>query len=388
MAGVVRDSALIGRLGIQSTWIRYGVRPVTQGYLRFGARRWKVALALLLVVVLSAATRPGVTGQQTSAWKVVERLPNRLWKRPQVDVPPITTSQPAILTSIAFLDDLHGWSVGEGGTILRTTDGGRTWKTVVLKDDPELESVFFRTVQEGWATGSLQGQAVIYRTGDGGRTWRLEKKVVDFVPSSITRIWFANQDDGWAVGVGEQEGERYGLVFHTDDGGNHWNVRYSEKGTAMFVDAHFLDERNIWIVSADRVLRTKDGGQHWDIEHLPAQDPKDIFFELDFTSPVDGWVVGGMYTGQVLHTRDGGESWIAMPLPPDSHPYYISCVRFRSASEGWVGATEGVILSTTNGGQSWTVEHTGNVEAIRNLALTSRAIFAVGTEGVILKRSL
>src|SRR4051812_9265878 len=32
------------------------------------------------------------------------------------------------LNAVYFLDARHGWAVGELGTILGTTDGGKTWK--------------------------------------------------------------------------------------------------------------------------------------------------------------------------------------------------------------------------------------------------------------------
>ncbi|HEX4148832.1 MAG TPA: YCF48-related protein, partial [Pirellulales bacterium] len=38
------------------------------------------------------------------------------------------TGQNAPLTAISFVDEQHGWAVGELGVILRTSDGGRTWQ--------------------------------------------------------------------------------------------------------------------------------------------------------------------------------------------------------------------------------------------------------------------
>ena len=38
------------------------------------------------------------------------------------------TGQPLPLESLAFVDDQHGWAVGQLGTILATDDGGQTWK--------------------------------------------------------------------------------------------------------------------------------------------------------------------------------------------------------------------------------------------------------------------
>jgi photosystem II stability/assembly factor-like uncharacterized protein len=39
------------------------------------------------------------------------------------------TGSPLPLCAIAFADDQHGWAVGELGTILATSDGGRTWQS-------------------------------------------------------------------------------------------------------------------------------------------------------------------------------------------------------------------------------------------------------------------
>jgi tetratricopeptide (TPR) repeat protein len=38
------------------------------------------------------------------------------------------TGQPLPLNAVFFLDDKHGWAVGELGTILATADGGKTWQ--------------------------------------------------------------------------------------------------------------------------------------------------------------------------------------------------------------------------------------------------------------------
>jgi photosystem II stability/assembly factor-like uncharacterized protein len=252
--------------------------------LKLSLSSWLLAM-LFVTVCLSTTARQ----QKIPAWKVVERLPSRLWPRIGIlidDPRPLTVSRPPSLYSIEFLDDLHGWSVGEGGTVLRTTDGGKTWKMVVIEDAPDLYSVFFQDSQEGWTAGNLKGLAAIYRTRDGGQMWFLEKRVTDFFVSSISRVWFANQTEGWAVGEGDNLGsptgpeishytaqqmadnihadkgqDRYGLVFRTDDGGSHWNLLHTERATALSVGAHFLDERSLWVALGDSVIRTNDGGR-------------------------------------------------------------------------------------------------------------------------------
>ena len=50
------------------------------------------------------------------------------------------------LRGIAFLDDNRGWAVGDGGTILKTVDGGHTW---AMQPMPEPSDV----VDERFAAG-------------------------------------------------------------------------------------------------------------------------------------------------------------------------------------------------------------------------------------------
>jgi photosystem II stability/assembly factor-like uncharacterized protein/tetratricopeptide (TPR) repeat protein len=51
------------------------------------------------------------------------------------------TGQPVPLQGLCFLDDQHGWAVGDLGTILATGDGGKTWK--VQRRGGERAAVLF-----------------------------------------------------------------------------------------------------------------------------------------------------------------------------------------------------------------------------------------------------
>ena len=48
-------------------------------------------------------------------------------RRPHWSVFDTGTTLP--LRAMAFADDQHGWAAGELGTILATSDGGRTWQS-------------------------------------------------------------------------------------------------------------------------------------------------------------------------------------------------------------------------------------------------------------------
>lgn len=74
------------------------------------------------------------------------------------------------LTSVSFIDDKAGWSVGHWGVILATTDGGESWQ-IQRSDtsvDQPLFSVLFKNRNRGFAVGLW---SLILETSDGGKTW-------------------------------------------------------------------------------------------------------------------------------------------------------------------------------------------------------------------------
>jgi len=75
------------------------------------------------------------------------------------------------LHDVAFVNDQVGVAVGAHQTILRTTDGGKTWARVIerVKDGPELGTVLFANDKLGYAITHIVG--AILHTKDGGASW-------------------------------------------------------------------------------------------------------------------------------------------------------------------------------------------------------------------------
>src|SRR5205814_1458906 len=67
------------------------------------------------------------------------------------------------LQAVSFTNVNTGNAVGEGGTILRTTDGGATWKQQSSGTTHWLYGVFFTDANTGTAVGS---SGMILRTRD------------------------------------------------------------------------------------------------------------------------------------------------------------------------------------------------------------------------------
>ena len=59
----------------------------------------------------------------------------------------------AQLNDVFFWDSDQGWAVGDRGVILHTEDGGRHWETQRVSWSCRFESVHFIDSQHGWAVG-------------------------------------------------------------------------------------------------------------------------------------------------------------------------------------------------------------------------------------------
>jgi photosystem II stability/assembly factor-like uncharacterized protein len=77
-------------------------------------------------------------------------------------------------------------------------------------------------------------------------------------------------------------------------------------------------------------------------------DSYHYFLGMCFSDQMNGWAVG--YSGIILHTSDAGNSWVNLESVT---PNAFQCVYFYNSQKGWIGAANGAIGTTTDGGKSW-----------------------------------
>lgn len=101
-----------------------------------------------------------------------------------------TQVAPATVRQFFFFDENRGFAVG-GKTILTTADGGATWVNVTPSDPRifDLRGVFFTDANNGWIVGRAQDETkngklykhtILLRTSDGGATWKLKDFPFDY----------------------------------------------------------------------------------------------------------------------------------------------------------------------------------------------------------------
>jgi len=140
------------------------------------------------------------------------------------------------LQAVAFTDDRNGWAAGEGGTLLRTSDGGLVWQAPE-SSLPELARRLFdlqaidAVGSSIWVAGSPG--SLVWRSTDGGASWQ---GLPTGSPLPIHSIDFTSESEGVAVGA-------LGMILRTSDGGTTWQpIRAAARRAAMMAVAPRSDD--------------------------------------------------------------------------------------------------------------------------------------------------
>lgn len=269
----------------------------------------------------------------------------------------------ARLRGVSAASEKIAFASGSGGTVLRTTDGGATWQKLTLP--PGAEKMDFRDVD-----------AIDARTA-------------------------------YILSIGGGNSSR---IYKTIDGGDSWNIQFSNADPKGFYDAMSFWDADHGIVFGDshdgklQMLQTADGGLHWDkvpdTALPPALDNEGAFAgsgtNIAVLSPgsssKDAWIgTGAGLKCRVLHTSDRGKSWTAVDTPiAATKSAGIFSVAFRDKLHGVIVGgdynkeTEAVdnAAITVDGGKTWTLVKVSGFRSVVKFVPGSKVSFvAVGPRG-------
>jgi photosystem II stability/assembly factor-like uncharacterized protein len=277
------------------------------------------------------------------------------------------------LRGASFVSRRRGWAVGGWGTVLRTKDAGRSWRPQESGIRRELRDV--RGIDENRAVAVGRNGAII-RTEDTGKTW-VEGKIGGLPPRAndhypeLNSVFFRDAQVGWAVG-GTVGGR--GVVLRTDDGGRMWG-QGADALTGHLTDVYFPEIRNGWITSdSGFIYASTDGGLTWRPEYRAPAGIRAVHAIGD-----RAWAVGD---GGLILRRDSG-TWKSARAPVRRT---LNAVVFVSADTGWAAGTDGTVLRSTDGGLSWQVVPPVEGVDLYDLASAPRGrVWAVGAGGMVLR---
>ena len=305
----------------------------------------------------------------------------------------------ATLRGVSAVDDHIAWASGSGGTVLRTEDGGGTWKRITV---PDAASLDFRDVdaiddRTAYLLSIGNGTASrIYKTVDAGGTWALQFQNEDpKVFLDAMSFWDASH----GIVMGDSIDNAF-CIMTTADGGKRWTRvpasalppalpnegAFAASGTNIAV----LGSTEAWIgtgaAATARVLHTTDRGRTWTIAATPLRSGASAgIFSIAFRDRDHGIVVGGDYrlerdaVDNMAVTGDGGKTWtLARGLSGfRSAVAYIPGDRRSLLAVG----PQGSDLSTDDG-RSWTPVPGPGYHTL-SFSPTGRAAFGAGARGAV-----
>ncbi|MFC4050184.1 WD40/YVTN/BNR-like repeat-containing protein [Actinomadura syzygii] len=307
------------------------------------------------------------------------------------------TGSDARFRGLAAVGRKTAWLAGSGGTVLRTTDGGGTWRNVAPPDAAGLE---FRDVEAFDANRAVvlaigEGEASrVYSTSNGGRTWTLGFKN-DEPKAFYDCVTFFDSRHGLAMS--DPVDGRFRIIS-TSDGGRSWRV-LPPKGMppALEGEAGFaasgqclvsLGKKDVWLASGggarSRVFHSGDRGRTWTVADTPLpSSPSQGVFGVAFRDSRHGIAVGGDYRpGEpsptaAATTSDGGRTWRAADRPPAEYRSGVVWPRFSGPVALAVGPTGSDL--TLTGGRSWTRFDAGSFDTVD--CAPDGACWAAGEKG-------
>ncbi len=270
----------------------------------------------------------------------------------------LATRDSVSLRGLSAPTDSVVWASGSRGTVGRSLDGGRTWQ---WRQVPGYEARDFRDVEAFDANTALlmavAEPACLLKTTDGGESWNV-------VFTDSTKGMFLDamhfRDDRHGLVVGDPIGGNF-FVRGTDDGGNTWRVTYpalaAQPGEACFAasgtNVLLLASGNYQVVTGGKVSRLT--GSH---ANHPLPLVQGAASTGAFSVAARGKkrvVVGGDYAkaeetrGTCALSDDGGTTWTLPAAPPRG---YRSCVIYLDGNELLSCGPSGVDRSR-DGGRRW-----------------------------------
>ncbi len=307
------------------------------------------------------------------------------------------------LRGLSVVSDNVVWVSGSGGTVGKSSNGGKTWKWITV---PGFEKTEFRDIEAFDANVAIVlgiGEpAYILKTNDGGETWKVvyeNKKKGMFLDA----MDFATPRDGIVVGD-PINGKAF--IAKTSNSGNTWeelteqqNHVALDSGEAFFAasgtNVKLFENGQFFLVSGglkSRMIGPKGATQ------LPLLQGKestgansiDIF---DAGVPIKPGkrmvIVGGDFSADTsrekncVYSTDGGKTWKAPLIPPHG---YRSSVEFIGEKNLLACGLNGVDHSE-DGGKTWKLISKEGFHVVK-IARVGRSIYLAGNKGKIGKISL
>lgn len=213
------------------------------------------------------------------------------------------------LTCVSFGSSFTGYISGADSTLLKTTDGGKSWTPLLATGlefsgtAPDIINVNFINAMTGFAVvGNIrypEFKGNIYKTIDGGSSWVLSSDAI-----ACQRTFFFNADNGFQVGAGFFSGSNISKL----SGGAWQSPVMLSSGPSVFLHAIDFFNTNTGMAAGDNgfVYRTFNGGITWDT----IKTNIDVTInDLHYLNEHTIIAATSNFTAPLIRSTDAGVSW-------------------------------------------------------------------------------
>lgn len=265
------------------------------------------------------------------------------------------------------------------------------WKSVKSGTTQYMYDVQFINDTIGIAVG---WNSTILKTINGGETWSPQAVGAG---QRLYGVTFKDSLNGYAVG--RSETSITGRYLYTIDGGANWiqkrifpapntelpwqSISFSSNYLRLGLDLFpYLQKNGIIVGQGGQIAVSQDGGQTWNKRVSPTGDAytiNDVTFYDEKKAIAVGWGGAG---GVIIKTTDGGNSWRTIKLNIGTGLYSVS---FADKLRGITVGQNGEIYKTADGGENW-VPLVSPIQSriFYGVHYKGSRIYAVGWDGVII----
>jgi photosystem II stability/assembly factor-like uncharacterized protein len=215
-----------------------------------------------------------------------------------------------------------------GGLILKTSDGGNNWATILQKPNDTFVSISSNNTGDLFAI-SNGIKRTISKSNDAGLNW----SAVDSVDFDLGKITFIN-NFGFCTGDD-------GKIIRSDDNGLTWTLLATE--SALYsTDIKFNNGNGFYISNNRTIHKTDDNGNNW----KQILQPNYSSYILNPLTTNSCLVFGGrdyVHNAALAQTTNAGNSWVETEFTNIDPIRYSS---FYSSTEGYVIAGSNLIKVT------------------------------------------
>jgi photosystem II stability/assembly factor-like uncharacterized protein len=324
------------------------------------ASSWlSLVMALVVGLTLPGCVTTGLPIAASSPWQLV----------------PLDTKANPL--DVAFTDREHGFLVGSNRLIMETNDGGASWEerslTLPEEENFRLISIDFKG-KEGWIVGQ---PGLLLRSTDNGSNWNrlfLDTKLPG-EPYLVTALGANSAELATTVGA----------IYRTQDGGKSWQALVGDAAGAVRDLRRSADGHYVSVSSLGNFFATWEPGQPaWQVhQRVSSQRLQAMGFQPDGNL----WMLARGAQLRFNNDPNNVEAWGPAIIPITNGYGYLD-LAWDPKGGLWTGGGSGTLLSSEDGGESWSKDPVGAQQPsnlTRITMLPDGKAFVLGERGSLLR---